>query len=142
MLVSLARICSPGGEVSTLLRMVSRLRTIQLRSGIRNRLYRNTGFFLGAWAFHYFPFYLMSRQRFLHHYLPAHLASALVAGSVLNFILVETVNYPVSARGPRTRLRPAVRAKMNGLAWGMVLGLMAVVFGMFLFIAPLTYGST
>ena len=84
----------------------------------------------------------MSRQRFLHHYLPAHLASALVAGSVLNFILVETVNYPVSAAGSLTRLRPAVRAKMNTMAWGVTLGLLAVIIGVFLFTAPLTYGAT
>ena len=24
-----------------------------------------------GWAFHYFPFYLMQRQLFLHHYFPA-----------------------------------------------------------------------
>ena len=119
-----------------------KLYDLELRSGIRNRLYRNTGFFLGTWAFHYFPFYLMSRQRFLHHYLPAHLAASLVAGSVLNFILVETVNYPVSVAGSRTRLRPAVRATMNWVSWGVVLGLLALIFGVFLFIAPLTYGST
>jgi dolichyl-phosphate-mannose-protein mannosyltransferase len=71
---------------------------------------RNTGFFIGAWACHYLPFYLMSRQLFLHHYLPAHLASALVAGSVLNFVITEEVNYPVSKAGLRTRLRPIVRA--------------------------------
>lgn len=108
--------------------------------GIRNRLYRNTLFFLGTWAFHYFPFFLMSRQKFLHHYLPAHLASALVAGSVLNFIVIETVNFPVSAAGPKTRLRPAIRAKMTPAAWGVMLGLTAIVIGMFLWIAPLTYG--
>ena len=28
----------------------------------------------------------MGRQRFLHHYLPAHLASALVAGALIEFI--------------------------------------------------------
>lgn len=110
--------------------------------GIRNRLYRNTLFFLGTWLFHYLPFYLMTRQKFLHHYLPAHLASALVAGSVLNFILVETVNFPVSVAGPRTRLRPAVRAKMGKLAWGVTLGLLVIVVGCFLWLAPLTYGST
>jgi len=105
-------------------------------------MYRNTGFFLGAWAFHYFPFYLMTRQKFLHHYLPAHLASTLVAGSVLNFVLVETVNYPISVAGPRTRLRPAVRAKMNKVAWIAVFMLMAIVIGTWFFIAPLTYGLT
>jgi dolichyl-phosphate-mannose-protein mannosyltransferase len=82
----------------------------------------------------------MSRQKFLHHYLPAHLASALVAGSVLNFILVEAVNFPVSASGPKTRLRPAVRARMSRAAWAVTLGLIAVVVGMFLWLSPLTYG--
>jgi len=84
----------------------------------------------------------MTRQKFLHHYLPAHLASALVAGSVLNFILVETVNYPVSAAGPRTRLRPAVRAKMNKVAWIAMLTVLAIVVASWLWIAPLTYGLT
>ena len=105
-------------------------------------MYRNTGFFIGAWAFHYFPFYLMTRQKFLHHYLPAHLASVLVAGAVLNFVVVETVNYPISAAGPRTRLRPAVRARMNNVAWIALAVLMAIVIGSWLYIAPLTYGLT
>ena len=82
----------------------------------------------------------MSRQKFLHHYLPAHLASALVAGSVLNFIVVETVNYPISALGPKTRMRPALRARMSKPDWAVTLGLIAVVIGMFLWLSPLTYG--
>ncbi|KAK9455094.1 Dolichyl-phosphate-mannose-protein mannosyltransferase-domain-containing protein [Dipodascopsis uninucleata] len=31
----------------------------------------NVGYNVVAWALHYFPFYLMKRQLFLHHYLPA-----------------------------------------------------------------------
>ena len=108
--------------------------------GIRNRLYRNTGFFLVTWAFHYFPFFLMSRQRFLHHYLPAHLAACLVAGAVLNFVLIEDVDYPVSVAGLKTRLRPAIKARMNTVAWGVTLALVAAVIVMFLWLAPLTYG--
>ena len=105
-------------------------------------MYRNTGFFVGTWAFHYFPFYLMSRQRFLHHYLPAHLASALIAGSVLNFMLIEQVNYPISAAGPLTRLRPIIRASLNDKAWMGVLGLLFVISVVWAFEAPLTYGMT
>ncbi|TYJ54293.1 hypothetical protein B9479_005052 [Cryptococcus floricola] len=113
-----------------------------IEDSVRNRLLRNTGFFLGAWAFHYFPFYLMNRQLFLHHYLPAHLTSTLIAGSILNFILIESVNYPVSFAGQGMRLRPAVRAKLNKPAW-IVLGvLVAVVIGVWLFLSPLTYGLT
>src|SRR5262245_60279381 len=55
-------------------------------SGTRSRIYNSTGFFFLCWAAHYFPFYLMGRQRFLHHYLPSHLASALVAGALVEFI--------------------------------------------------------
>ncbi|KAI7663462.1 protein O-mannosyl-transferase 1, partial [Hortaea werneckii] len=50
-----------------------------LDSRTRSRLYNSTGFFFLLWAAHYFPFFIMGRQLFLHHYLPAHLASALVA---------------------------------------------------------------
>ncbi|CCO29054.1 dolichyl-phosphate-mannose-proteinmannosyltransferase [Rhizoctonia solani AG-1 IB] len=109
---------------------------------VRNRLYNSTGFFLLAWAYHYFPFFLMNRQLFVHHYLPAHLASALVAGSVFNFILSETIHYPISIAGPSTRLRPRQKSDL-GLkaalaAIGFALGLLIV----FLFIAPLTYGTS
>lgn len=54
--------------------------------GTRSRLYNSTGFLFICWAAHYFPFWLMGRQRFLHHYLPAHLASCLVAGALVEFI--------------------------------------------------------
>lgn len=84
----------------------------------------------------------MSRQRFLHHYLPAHLASVLVAGSVMNFILIEAVNYPISIAGPTTRLRPAVRAKLNKPAKMVIAGLLVLVIGVYLFLSPLTYGQS
>ncbi|KAI7858918.1 Dolichyl-phosphate-mannose-protein mannosyltransferase-domain-containing protein [Circinella umbellata] len=38
----------------------------------RREFYENTGgFYLMGWWMHYFPFYLMNRQLFLHHYLPS-----------------------------------------------------------------------
>src|SRR5256885_11334753 len=55
-------------------------------SATRRRLYNSTGFFFLCWAAHYLPFYLMGRQLFLHHYLPAHLASCLVPGALVEFI--------------------------------------------------------
>ncbi|WVQ84065.1 hypothetical protein IAT38_006210 [Cryptococcus sp. DSM 104549] len=123
--------------------MLARRRGLDpIEDGIRNRMYRNTGFFLGTWAFHYFPFYLMNRQRFLHHYLPAHLASALIAGSIINFILIEAVNYPISIAGPSTRLRPAVRAKLGKSGWLVLGALVGVIVAAFLFLSPLTYGMT
>lgn len=108
---------------------------------VRNRLWNNTGFFLLVWAVHYVPFFLMNRQLFIHHYLPSHVASALIAGTVLNFVLSETVNYPISYPTSKTRLRPSQHADtgFKGLAIVLVYGL--VLFMMFVFLAPLTYGS-
>lgn len=94
-----------------------------------------------AWAFHYFPFFLMSRQLFIHHYLPAHLASACVAGSVLNFILTESINYPVSVAGRTTRLRPKSKAKVGRKSLIVFGALSLAVVGTFVFLSPLTYGK-
>ncbi|KIJ55236.1 glycosyltransferase family 39 protein [Sphaerobolus stellatus SS14] len=108
---------------------------------VRNRLWNSTGLFWIAWAYHYFPFYLMNRQLFLHHYLPAHLCSALVAGAVLNFVLSESINFPVSIAGPRTRLRPKQFTDLGVKAVAVVIGINALMIPVFLFLAPLTYGT-
>ena len=108
---------------------------------MRNRLWNSTGFFLLIWAVHYFPFYLMGRQLFLHHYLPSHLASALVAGAVLHFVLSETINYPISLRGPATRPQPAQKADV-GVKGPIVVAVFALLmFGLFVYLSPLTYGT-
>jgi len=108
---------------------------------IRNRLWNSGGFFAIAWAYHYFPFMLMNRQLFLHHYLPAHLASALAAGVVFNFILTEHINYPVSVAGTQTRLRPTTRADINSSAAAVAAVFGVAMFAALYFLAPLTYGT-
>ena len=108
---------------------------------VRNRLWNNTGFFILVWAVHYIPFFLMNRQLFIHHYLPSHLASALVAGSVLNFVLSETINYPISIRGPTTRARPSMFSDL-GLKGPVVVAVFTLtMFIMYLYMGALTYGT-
>src|SRR5204862_3181398 len=74
------------------------------------RMYNSTGFFFLAWALHYFPFYIMGRQLFLHHYLPAHLASCLVTGALVEFVFCiepQDPETPSAVKGHRrTRSRP------------------------------------
>ncbi|TKA83521.1 hypothetical protein B0A55_00530 [Friedmanniomyces simplex] len=134
-----------------------------LDSRTRARLYNSTGFFFLLWAAHYAPFFIMGRQLFLHHYLPAHLASALVAGAVVEFVFNiephELVHFteaqPQEAKrgstktqaqqsGERLRSRP-IRERIGGqsllatwAAAGVVVS--ALVWG-FWFFAPLTYGK-
>ena len=123
--------------------------------GTRSRLYNSTGFFFLCWAAHYLPFYLMGRQLFLHHYLPAHLASALVTGALMEFIFnLDPLEVSEPSYSPETsklkrktagrRSLPADmrmgRGSMLAL-WGAAGVVMAVVIGGWWFFLPLTYGK-
>ncbi|PWN31975.1 putative PMT4-dolichyl-phosphate-mannose--protein O-mannosyltransferase [Meira miltonrushii] len=111
---------------------------------VRNRLFNATGFFLIAWAWHYLPFFLMNRQLFLHHYLPAHVIGCLVAGSVLNFVGSETIDAPASNPGGLLYTRGFAAPRQNIVprgvkaAAGVIIGVVVVVFW---HLAPLTYGD-
>ena len=117
--------------------------------GTRSRLYNSTGFFFLAWATHYLPFYLMGRQLFLHHYLPAHLASALVTGALLEFIFnVEPILDDTPLKGVKkpvtTRKHLPARQQLVGqnliASWAALGVIMAVIIGGWYFFLPLTYG--
>ncbi|KAK4197762.1 Dolichyl-phosphate-mannose-protein mannosyltransferase-domain-containing protein [Triangularia verruculosa] len=118
----------------------------------RSRLYNSTGFFFLAWATHYFPFYVMGRQLFLHHYLPAHLASCLVTGALAEFVFTQdAVEHELAhqaakagkkSQTPKHHLTARERFVGQSLfgAWiatGVILTLVAAGWYFFL---PLTYG--
>ena len=93
----------------------------------------------------------MGRQLFLHHYLPAHLASALVTGSVVEFLFSTDSAEPDYHPGksgkkvaPTTKRRLSARERLAGQsmagAWIATAVIMALVaFGWYYFL-PLTYG--
>ncbi|GES58799.1 mannosyltransferase PMTI [Aspergillus terreus] len=123
--------------------------------GARSRLYNSTAFLFLCWAAHYFPFWLMGRQRFLHHYLPAHVASCLVTGALVEFIFNiqpvqslkpdaedSTGKSKVSAR-PQHFITADERMGRKSLVAGWIASLVilaATIWG-FCFYAPLTYGT-
>ncbi|KAF7562219.1 hypothetical protein G7046_g1914 [Stylonectria norvegica] len=129
---------------------------VSLRRGIdaldhrtRSRLYNSTGFFFLAWATHYFPFFLMGRQLFLHHYLPAHLASCLVAGALLEFIFnsepADDTSYPsvkVKQSGPKRHVsaRERFAGQSMASAWIACIVVLALAVAGWYFFLPLTYG--
>ncbi|KAH8803180.1 glycosyltransferase family 39 protein [Xylogone sp. PMI_703] len=129
---------------------------LSLRRGVdaldqrsRARLYNSTGFFFLAWATHYLPFYLMGRQLFLHHYLPAHLASCLVTGALLEFIfnvepVVEDVNKIKKPGQPAVKKHVPAREKLAGQnllsSWAALGVILAIVIGGWYYFLPLTYG--
>lgn len=123
-------------------------------AGTRKRLYNSTGFFFITWAAHYLPFYLMGRQLFLHHYLPAHLASSLVTGALLEFIFFAEPNTEESQKNPsdsksKTKLNGAGRVtagtRLSGQnllsLWAASGAVIALLIFSWFFFAPLTYGQ-
>ncbi|KAG0007351.1 hypothetical protein BGZ80_004758 [Entomortierella chlamydospora] len=87
--------------------------------GLREYYEMSGGFFFMAWGFHYLPFFLMGRQLFLHHYLPA-----------LYFaILLFSVTFDVASR--------FVPNKFRLIAVVLIVSTAVMVFRTR---APLTYG--
>ena len=96
----------------------------------------------------------MGRQLFLHHYLPAHLASCLVAGGLIEFIFnAEPVDEEESSGqtgkngkkvslGPRRHITARERFAGQSMmgAWIACLVILAVVAAGWYFFLPLTYG--
>ncbi|EPQ56332.1 glycosyltransferase family 39 protein [Gloeophyllum trabeum ATCC 11539] len=123
--------------------LLARRRNIEpIPDPVRNRLWNNTGFFVLVWAVHYFPFFLMSRQLFIHHYLPSHLASALVAGSVLHYILSDdTINYPISVRSATMKPKRPLYADLGMRGPVTVIAFAFALFCLYVYMAPLTYGT-
>ncbi|MCJ1306081.1 hypothetical protein MMC08_008899 [Hypocenomyce scalaris] len=129
--------------------------------GTRSRFYNSTGFFFLCWAAHYLPFFLMGRQLFLHHYLPAHLASALVTGALLEFVFnidpagLDEPSYRVVVDGKAgSKKKGGVAAGRRSLPakermgrqsllamWAAAGVVLMVVVGGWWFFLPLTYGK-
>ncbi|KAL8867794.1 MAG: hypothetical protein Q9174_005432, partial [Haloplaca sp. 1 TL-2023] len=80
-----------------------------------------------GWAFHYLPFFLMSRQLFLHHYFPALYFAIIALCQIYDFATNR-----ISALGLRDR--PAIG--MSGVAAMLALSIVA-----FTLYAPLSYGN-
>ncbi|TKX20139.1 dolichyl-phosphate-mannose--protein mannosyltransferase [Elsinoe australis] len=80
-----------------------------------------------GWAFHYFPFYLMQRQLFLHHYFPALIFAIMSLAQIFDFVTGR-----IAALGLKDR-------PLIGRTGAVVfLALSVVVFTLY---APLGYGN-
>jgi len=94
----------------------------------------------------------MGRQLFLHHYLPAHLASALITGAIVEFIFsADSAENEAAYQAIKAGKKPAVakrhvsaRERFAGQSllgsWIATLVILAVVAAGWYFFLPLTYG--
>ncbi|CUM65129.1 uncharacterized protein PRCAT00002756001 [Priceomyces carsonii] len=97
----------------------------------RSRLYNTLGFFFIGWCAHYLPFFLMNRQKFLHHYLPAHLIAALFSGGLVEFICSNN----------STKRDHGVNGVQRNKIVLMVSLCCSAVVWFFFFFRPVTYGD-
>ena len=80
-----------------------------------------------GWAFHYFPFYLMARQLFLHHYFPALYFAIMALSQFYDHVTTRFAGFGVKER-------PSIGR--GGIA--LFLAASIFVFGLY---APLSYGN-
>ncbi|GMF02256.1 unnamed protein product [[Candida] boidinii] len=134
-----------------LLDQITRRREVYiLTDKSRSRLYNTTGFFFCGWATHYFLFFLMSRQKFLHHYLPAHLLAALFSASFLEFMFTDNkrqpdlsgLNGPIESKAKKTEVEDEPTGKIFWLPYISTVALViSIIISCFIYFAPLTYGN-
>ena len=80
-----------------------------------------------GWFFHYFPFFLMSRQLFLHHYLPALYFAVIVLCQIYDFAANRIGSFGL-------RNRPVIGKGALGL-------FLCLSITTFMLYAPLSYGN-
>ncbi|CAH2350545.1 dolichyl-phosphate-mannose--protein mannosyltransferase 4 [[Candida] railenensis] len=100
-----------------------------LNDKARSRLYNTCGFFFAGWCAHYLPFFLMNRQKFLHHYLPAHLIAALFTGSIAEFICTNNTKGKGASHVNKVKIGVLVGSIIIGLG------------GFFFYFRAITYGD-
>ena len=81
-----------------------------------------------GWAFHYFPFYLMQRQLFLHHYFPA-LYFAIIS-------MCQVYDFAANRAGGTFGVRDTPAIGRTGVAAFLAMSIVA-----FTLYAPLSYGN-
>lgn len=79
--------------------------------------------FLLGWAFHYFPSFLMGRQMFLHHYLPAYYFGILALAQFFDVL----VTY--------------VFSRKRSIAYGIIAVFVATAFIFYVNYSPIIYGG-
>ncbi|KAG0044464.1 hypothetical protein BGZ83_010316 [Gryganskiella cystojenkinii] len=101
-----------------------------------------SGTFFAGWAIHYLPFFFMSRQVFLHHYLPALYFSILLLVSRLDRLWSSWPGIGLgnsSSSGGGGRSNAVVTSGRLRLLVGV--GLMATMIMSWWMFAPLSYGT-
>ncbi|XP_077999792.1 LOW QUALITY PROTEIN: protein O-mannosyl-transferase 2-like [Glandiceps talaboti] len=100
--------------------------TVRIKE-LKGRFLSSCCWLLLGWALHYFPFYLMGRVLYFHHYFPAMLYNSMLTGILLDYLLTRLQSYNL----PHTSL------SVYGVGMSVII---AVIIQSFLMFYPLSYG--
>ncbi|KAI8895247.1 Dolichyl-phosphate-mannose-protein mannosyltransferase-domain-containing protein [Globomyces pollinis-pini] len=101
---------------------------------------RSIGFMLLAWALHWFPFFLMGRMLFLHHYLPCYIFATITTTLLFDF-LGRSFNRNLSSLAKQTRFY-RWHGHQGSLGYHVVVITMSIVTVLFFwYFSPLCYGT-
>ncbi len=122
------------------------LDSVLLRRGInefsletRRWWLRSTGYITLAWACHYLPFFLMGRQLFLHHYMPAFIFSTIASACVFDFLF--RISFIQPSKLGKDELHWNANRFGHRWLWAFTFGILLIVTVSFVYFAPLTYGT-
>ncbi|SSD58651.1 probable Dolichyl-phosphate-mannose--protein mannosyltransferase 4 [Saccharomycodes ludwigii] len=108
----------------------------------RARLYGPLMFLFIGWSCHFLPFFLMSRQKFLHHYLPAHMIAAMFTAALIEwgFTNNKSLDSSKDEELPEVPYEEHPAIKVKKLTFVFVI-LALAVFAFFIYFSPLVYGN-
>lgn len=108
----------------------------------REKLYGPLLFFFIGWCWHYFPFFLMARQKFLHHYLPAHLIASMFTAALWEIVFSDCKsldpNKDEELSTNQYQITPKIHKK---LLWIFFTIMAAAIISFFLYFSPFVYGN-
>lgn len=108
----------------------------------RQEIYGPLMFLFAAWACHYFPFFLMGRQKFLHHYLPAHLIASLFSAGVWELVFTNNRALNIFKDEEDPSNPHESRPKIYNLALTIFfIAISVAVVAFFVYFSPLVYGD-
>lgn len=108
----------------------------------REKIYGPLAYLFIGWACHYFPFFLMARQKFLHHYLPAHLIAAMFTAALWETIFsnCNSISTEKDEELPGAVFEKDAKVKTKFLA-AFFLNISVCLILFFIYFSPIVYGD-
>ncbi|SCU78886.1 LADA_0A08350g1_1 [Lachancea dasiensis] len=108
----------------------------------REKLYGPLSFLFVGWLCHYLPFFLMGRQKFLHHYLPAHLIASIFSAALWELIFTENKSLDLEKDEENPNVPHDPNPHLNLIPLSVfILALSVALIWCFIFFAPIVYGN-